>query len=144
MNMAELRAQPPHEAGPQISARANPPRSGGFPLASLALLVTMFAIALACADLDRWNEQYEYLTRGGPTLLVILFGAAGIFGALIGLVHPLLHGFTVRSLLIAPASGFLAGWIGAFLLAASGPIWRTIFAIGVLLLSAAILRLNSD
>ena len=76
-------------------------RTGGFPLASLALLVTAIAIALACADLERWREQYAFLTARGPGPLIIFFVAAGFFGALIGLVHLFLHGFTWRSFLIA-------------------------------------------
>ena len=60
---------------------------GSFPLASLGLLVTVFAAALACTDLERWEQQYAWLSQDWPWRLVALLGGVGLFGGLIGLAH---------------------------------------------------------
>jgi drug/metabolite transporter (DMT)-like permease len=118
--------------------------SGNFPLASLALLITGFAALLACADVQRWRQQYSWLSEDWPWRLVGLFGGAAIFGGLIG------AGFMFKSKkrwpirLLAPVSGILAGEIGVLILVAPGPIWRTIFAVVVLLGTAVVFRLGAE
>lgn len=115
-----------------------------YPLTSLALLVTMLACLLACTDLDRWREQYEWLKEEWPWRIVALFGGAGLFGGLIGVVYLFAASTSWRSGLLAVAAGVLAGEIGVLILVAPGPIWRTIFAVGVLVATAVIFRLDAE
>ena len=127
---------------------ANMPASdhapAGFPLASIALLVTVVAVALACTDLHRWHRQYRWLAEDWPWRLVALFGGAGLFGGLIGLAHVFLAAVSGRTRWVAPIAGILAGQIGALILIAPGPMWRTLFAISVLLVTTILLRLGAE
>jgi hypothetical protein len=119
-------------------------RRGSFPLASLALLVTVFAAALACTDLGRWNRQYAWLSEHWPWRLVALLGGVGLFGGLIGIAHLFLAGVKGRARWIAPIAGVLAGEVGVLILVAPGPIWRTLFAISVMLGTTILLRLGAE
>jgi hypothetical protein len=118
--------------------------TGNFPLASLALLITGFAALLACADVQRWREQYAWLSEDWPWRLVALFGGAAIFGGLVGAGFMFKSKMRWRARLLAPVAGILAGEIGALILVAPGPIWRTIFAVVVLLGTAVVFRLGAE
>jgi hypothetical protein len=131
--------------------------SGGFSLASLALLITVVATMLASADVELWKKQYVWLSDQRPLMplawmwifigvqpALLLFGGAVLFGGLIGLVHWFLDGFRRRTLLVAPLSGALAGCIGMLILVAPGPFWRSLSAIVVLLMTANLLRLGAE
>jgi hypothetical protein len=121
------------------------PRSrGSFPLASLALLVTVLGAALACTDLDRLQQQYVWLKVSWPWRLVWLLGAAGIFGGIIGVAQLFLSGAQGRARWVAPLAGVLAGQVGVLILLAPGPMWRTLFAIGVLLTATILFRLGAE
>jgi hypothetical protein len=125
--------------------RSTSPRTrANFPLASLALLVTVLAAALACADLERLQQQYAWLATDWPWRLVALLGGAGLFGGLIGVAQLFLSGARGRARWIAPLAGMLAGQVGALILVAPGPMWRTLFAIGVLLAATILFRLGAE
>jgi hypothetical protein len=115
-----------------------------FPLASLALLISVFAAALACTDIDRWHQQYVWLSQGWPWRLVALLGGVGLFGGLVGVVHVFVSATRGRARWIAPLAGVLAGQVGVLILVAPGPIWRTLFAVGVLLGTTIVLRLGAE
>lgn len=127
-------------------AAYRPPRriQSGYPIASLALLVTVLACLLVCADMDRWREQYDWLKQDWPWRLVALFGGAALLGGIIGSTCWLVSSSSWRSALVALVAGILAGEIGALILVAPGPMWRTIFAVGVLLITAVLLRLGAE
>lgn len=114
-----------------------------FPLAALALLITAFAALLACADVERWNQQYTWLSVNWPWRLVAIFGAAAGFGGVVGFVLMTLTKERWRMRLAAALVGMMAGAVGALLLIAPGPIWRTVFAMLILLSTAIIFRLGS-
>jgi len=131
--------------------------SGGFSLASLALLITVVATMLASADADLWQKQYAWLSVQSPLMplawfwifvtvrpALLLFGGAVILGALVGLVHWFLDDFRWRTLLIAPLSGALAGCIGMLILVAPGPFWRSLACIVVLLMTTNLLRIGAE
>src|SRR3954468_6476474 len=82
---------------------------GGFPIAALGLLITVFACLLVCADIPRWNEQYRELTATGPWWLAILVAIAGTVGAMIGLVRALVSRSSWRMRVLAPLGGMIAG-----------------------------------
>jgi len=130
-------------SGSEISSDS-PHSRGSFPLASLALLVTVLAAALACTDLDRLQQQYEWLKVSWPWRLVALLGAAGLFGGIIGVAQLFLSGARGRARWIAPLAGVLAGQVGVLILLAPGPMWRTLFAIGVLLTATVLFRLGAE
>jgi hypothetical protein len=115
-----------------------------FPLASLALLITVFASLLACADVQQWREHYDWLSVNWPWRLVALFGGAAIFGGTVGGLFMFSPKLKWRSRLLAPIAGILAGEVGMLILAAPGPIWRTIFAVLVLLSTAILFRLGTE
>jgi hypothetical protein len=117
---------------------------GSFPIASLALLVTVFAAALACTDFNRWNKQLAWLADDWPWRVVMLLTGVGLFGGLIGVAHLFLSGARGRSRWIAPLAGVLAGQLGVMILLAPGPMWRTLFAISVLLATTIVLRLGAE
>jgi hypothetical protein len=121
-----------------------PGSRGSFPLASLALLVTVLAAALACTDLDRLQQQYEWLKVWWPWRVVLLLGAAGVFGGIIGVAQLFLSGARGRARWVAPLAGVLAGQVGVLILLAPGPLWRTLFAIGVLLTATVLFRLGAE
>jgi hypothetical protein len=110
----------------------------------LALLMTAFAAALACTDLERWNQQYKWLSQDWPWRLVGLLGGVGLFGGVIGVGHAALSTARVQVRWIAPLAGILAGQVGALILVAPGPMWRTLLAIGVLLGTTIALRLGAE
>lgn len=116
----------------------------GYPLASLALLVTLLACVFACTDLEQWGRQYEWLKEDWPWRLVALFGGAGLFGGLIGSVYVFVLSSTWRSGLLALAAGIVAGMLGALILVAPGPIWRTLVAVCVLMGTAVVFRLDAE
>jgi hypothetical protein len=118
--------------------------AAGFPIAALALLITTCACLLASADLKRWHEQYQALSANGSWWFTILAGSAGLIGGVIGLVGLIFSRASWRLRLLAPPAGILAGETGLFLLLAPGPVWRTIFAVGVLLGAAILFRLDAD
>jgi hypothetical protein len=115
-----------------------------FPFAALALLVTVFASLLACADVERWREQYIWLSEDWPWRLVALFGGAAIFGGIVGGLFMFSPNLSRRARMLAPIAGILAGEIGVLILAAPGPIWRTVFAVLVLLSTAIVFRLGAE
>ena len=126
---------------------ANPrprPASAGFPLASLALLMTAFACLLACVDIDRWRKQVDALYAASPWQLLLVFGGAGAFGGIVGLFFALLRRSNWRTTLFAPFVGVVAGEIGVSILLAPGAVWRTIIAVTVLLVTVILLRLDAD
>jgi hypothetical protein len=116
----------------------------GFPLASLALLATVFATALACTDLERWNQQYAWLSLNWPWRLVGLLGGAGLFGGLVGVVQLFLSGAWCKARWVAPLAGVLAGQVGALILVAPGPMWRTLSAVAVLLVATILFRIGAE
>lgn len=118
--------------------------SSGFPLASLALLMTAFACLLACVDIDRWHKQYDAMYAADPWRLVLVFGGAGIFGGIIGLFFALLRRSSWKTAFFAPFVGIVAGEIGVSILLAPGAVWRTIIAVTVLLVTVILLRLDAD
>ena len=125
--------------------RTSTPRAqAGYPLASLALLATVFAATLACTDLDRWSEQYTWLSLNWPWRLVALLGGAGLFGGLVGVAQLLFSGARGKARWIAPLAGVLAGQVGALLLVAPGPIWRTLCAVTVLLAATIVFRIGAE
>ena len=130
-----------NDSAPRHSARRI---RSGYPLASLALLVTMLACLLASADVDRWREQYLWLKEDWPWRIVALFGGAGLFGGLIGSAYVFVSSSSWRTGLLASLAGILAGMIGVLILVAPGPMWRTIFAVGVLLITAVFFRLDAE
>src|SRR3954467_7831256 len=89
---------------------------GGFPIASLGLLVTVFACLLVCADTARWQEQYRMLTASGPWWLALLIAVAGILGGIIGLVRALISRASWRMWVLAPLGGIVAGEVALFVL----------------------------
>jgi hypothetical protein len=115
-----------------------------FPFAALALLITVFAALLVCADVERWRQEYAWLTRNSPWPLVALFGGASLFGGLIGAGYMFVSRASWRARLMAPLAGILAGEIGVLLLVAPGPIWRTIFAVSILVGTAILFRLGAE
>jgi hypothetical protein len=117
---------------------------GGFPLTSLALMVTVLACLLVSADMDRWHKQYAWLVQQGRWSAIALFAAAGLFGGIVGLSHAMLARLGWRMWLIAPFSGALAGESGVLVLMAAGDVWKTILAISILFLTVILLRLSTD
>ena len=115
-----------------------------FPLASLALLITCFAALLACTDLDRWREQYTWLSQNWPWRMVALFGGAAIFGAIIGIAFMFTSKVRWRTRMLAPVAAIFAAEIGTLILVAPGPLWRTIFAVMVLVITAILFRLDAE
>jgi hypothetical protein len=107
-------------------------------------LVTVMAAALACTDFNRWNQQFAWLMEDWPWRVVALLAGVGVFGGLIGVAHLILSGVRGRSRWIAPLAGVLAGQIGVLILLAPGPLWRTLFAISVLLATTIVLRLGAE
>lgn len=116
----------------------------GFPLASLVLLITVLASLLACADLDRWRQQYWWISQNWPWRIVALFGGAGLIGALIGCAYLFVGGVSWRTRLLAPLAGIVAAQIGVLILVAPGSIWRTVFAVGVLLACTVLIRIGAE
>jgi hypothetical protein len=129
---------------PDVSSPSTPPARGGFPIASLALLVTVLAAALACTDFQRLRAQYEWLSVSWPLRLVAVLGSAGLFGGVIGVTQMFLSGARGRARWVAPLAGVLAGQVGVLILLAPGPLWRTLFAIGVLLAATILFRLGAE
>jgi hypothetical protein len=115
-----------------------------FPFAALALLVTAFAALLVCADVDRWRDQYGWLSQDWPWRLLALFGGAALFGGLIGAVYMFASRARWRVRLLAPLAGILACEVGTLVLVAPGPLWRTIFAVGILVGTAILFRLGAE
>jgi hypothetical protein len=128
------------ELSPQPAGRSRT----SFPLASLALLITVFAAALACTDLTRWNQQYAWLSQDWPWRLVALLGGVGLFGGVIGVFHIFMSAAKGRARWIAPLAGVLAGQVGVLILVAPGPIWRTLFVIAVMLATTIVFRLGAE
>lgn len=115
-----------------------------FPIASLALLTTAFACLLVSADTDRWREQYAWLSEEWPWRMLALFGGAAILGALVGAGYMFTSKTSWRARLMAPVAGILAAHIGALLLVAPGPIWRTILGVAVLISTATVIRIDAE
>src|SRR3954466_6978510 len=93
-----------HTAKP--TAEPSPPQSSaGFPIASLALLITTCACLLASADIKRLQEQYLFLSGGGSWWFIILVAAAGLIGGSIGLISIFFSHANWRVRLLAPAAG---------------------------------------
>ena len=126
-----------------LNSRAQP-ASAGFPLASLALLITAFASLLACVDFDRWRQQVAALSAGGMWRVWLVFGGAGAFGGIVGLLFALFRRTNWRTTFVAPFVGILAGEIGVSILVAPAAVWRTIIAVSVLLGTVILLRLDAD
>lgn len=116
----------------------------GFPLASLALLVTVFACVLASADIDRLSKQLVWFDEHGNWRLIALVGAASVFGGLIGFIYMFggIAGWRGRKM--APLAGLLAGAAGVLILLAPGAVWRTILAVSVLLTTVILIRIDTD
>jgi hypothetical protein len=115
-----------------------------FPLASLALLITGCAAFLACADVNRLREQHGWLSQDWPWRVVGLFGGAALFGAIIGSAFMFKSKARWRTRLLSPVVGVVAGQIGLLILVAPGPIWRTVFAVVVLLVTAILFRIGAE
>ena len=128
----------------QLNRTSSAQVQAGFPLASLALLATVFATALACTDLERWNQQYTWLSLNWPWRLVGLLGGAGLFGGLVGIGQLFFSGARGKARWVAPLAGVLAGQVGALILVAPGPIWRTLSAVAVLLVATILFRIGAE
>jgi hypothetical protein len=76
--------------------------------------------------------------------MIGLFGGAAVFGALIGAGLMLTSKSRWRARLLLPVAGILAAEIGAMILVAPGPLWRTIVAIVVLICAATLFRLDAE
>ena len=85
-----------------------------------------------------------YWLANNSWTFVILVAVAGTIGGLVGLLSLFVSRGSWRVRLLAPLAGILAGETALFLLLAPGPVWRTIFAIGVLLAAAIVFRLDAD
>jgi hypothetical protein len=132
-------------ASQEMPADTRPHRtSAGFPLASLALFVTAFACLLACVDIDRWRNQFATLAVTGIWQLVLVFGGAAVFGAVVGLLFALLRRANCQTTLFAPFVGILAGEAGVSILLAPAAVWRTMIAVTVLLGTVMLLRVDTD
>src|SRR3954468_4620121 len=118
--------------------------AAGFPIAALALLITTCACLLVSADIKRLHEQYVAISAIDSWLFIILVGVAGLIGGLVGLIALFFSRTSWRVRLLAPPAGILAGETGLFILLAPGPVWRTIFAVTVLLTAAILFRLDAD
>ena len=116
----------------------------GFPLAALALAITSLAVVLACSDAERWREQYEWLEADWPWRPIMLFGSAALLGGLIGIGYMFVSTARWRVRLFAPIAGVLAAQLGVLVLVAPGPMWRTIFAVTILLATAILFRLGTE
>jgi hypothetical protein len=114
-----------------------------FPFASLALLITVIASLLVCVDIERWRVQYAWMTDK-PWRALAIIGGAALFGGLIGATFMFFSNLSWRARLLAPIAGILAAEIGVLILVAPGPIWRSIFAVGVLLCTAILFRLGAE
>ncbi len=119
-------------------------RTAGFPIAALALLITTCACLLVSADIHRWREQRQILSANGSWWFTILVVSAGVVGGIVGLVSLFFSRSSWRVRVLAIPAGILAGETGLFILLAPGPVWRTIFAVGVLLSAAIVFRLDAD
>jgi hypothetical protein len=115
-----------------------------FPFAALALLITGFACILVSTDVDRWREQYEWLSQNWPWRMLGVFGGAAFFGGLIGIGFMFTSKTRMRVRLLAPVAGILAAQIGALILMAPGPIWRTIVGVVVLICTATLFRMDAE
>ena len=113
-------------------------------MASLTLLVTVVAVLLVSLDLDQCYAQVARLLERDPWFLAGLFGAAAIVGGLVGIARLFIDGFSWRRLLLAPLSGCLAGMVGVLILVSPGPFWRTVLAVGLLLVTTNLLRLGAE
>jgi hypothetical protein len=118
--------------------------ASGFPIASLALVITTCACLLASADIKRLQEQYRELSANGSWWFIILVGAAGLIGGVVGFVSLFISRTSWRVRLFALPAGIVAGETGLVILLAPGPIWRTMFAIVILLGAAILFRLDAD
>jgi hypothetical protein len=133
----------------KLGKAAPAPRAGrrvraGFPFAAMVLLVTALASLLACADLQRWHEQYAWLEVNWPWRLVALFGGAGVAGGLIGCGYLFVSSASWRTRLVAPIAGVLASQLAVLILVAPGPMWRIVFAVAVLLATTVLFRLGAE
>jgi hypothetical protein len=127
------------------NAKPTPQRiAAGFPIASLALVITTCACLLASADIKRLHEQYRELSANGSWWFVILVAAAGLIGGFVGFVRLFISRTSWRVRLFALPAGILAGETGLVILLAPGPVWRTVFAVGILLGAAVLFRLDAD
>jgi hypothetical protein len=117
---------------------------GGYSLASLALMVTVFAMLFASANFNPGGEQLAKLLQDGSWRLWGLLAGAVMVGAFVGLAHVLVHRFSWRALLFATISGGLAGGLGAMLLAAPGSIRQALIAVVVILGTTIVFRLGVE
>jgi hypothetical protein len=118
--------------------------TAGFPIAALVLLITTCACLLVSADIHRLREQYEALSANGSWCFVTLTGTAALIGGLVGVVTLLRSRASWRIRLLAIPAGILAAETALLILLAPGPVWRTIFAVTVLLGAAILFRLDAD
>ena len=84
------------------------------------------------------------LTAKGPLPAVFTLSSGALFGSFVGLIYLIAGRANWRARLRAPFAGLLAGLIGILLLLAPGPIWRTTFAVGVLLVASVVCRLGAE
>jgi uncharacterized membrane protein len=118
--------------------------SGGYSLASLALIVTVCVVFLASTDIRfyrellgrPWSRDLEDLLAG--------FTIAAVCGSMVGLFCLFFTPFSWRKLYGGPMCGALAGVAAAMVLIAPAPLWRTLLAIVLLLATINLLRLGYD
>jgi hypothetical protein len=110
----------------------------------LALLVTAVAVLLVSLDLERCYSQLARLTEREPGYLIGLVASATIIGGLVGIVRLFVDGFSWRRLLLAPLGGCLAGLVAVLIIVSPGPFWRTVLAVGLLLVTTNLLRLEAE
>jgi hypothetical protein len=115
----------------------------GFPFAALALLITAFACLMVCADADRMRQQYAWMSQN-QWITTAMFAGACMFGGLIGFVAMFFTKASWRVRMVAPIAGMLAAQVGLLILMAPGPIWRTIFAMLVLIGTSVLFRLGAE
>jgi hypothetical protein len=118
--------------------------TGGFSLATLALLVTVCAVILTSVDIHRCQEQLSKFWETDQGFVVVVFALAGLVGGLIGFFRVIIDDFTWPMLFAAMVGGTLAGLAAVLILVAPGPLWRSLLAIGLLLATTNILRLGSE
>ena len=126
------------------SVRTRRRERGGFPLASLALLVSVFACLLACIDFGQLRKSLTQLRANNLGSLVAAVVAAGILGSVVGLGYLFGRRPSWKQRFLAPVAGIVAAEIGLMILLAPGAMWRTVFAICILLAAVALFRLNAD
>lgn len=119
-------------------------RAFKFSLSSLVLFVTILACQLVCFDIERFRQQYAIVADKGHGAVVMLFGGAAMIGGVMGVACQFRRLRNWRTWLFAPLAGAIAGEASLLILMAPTELWRTVFAISVLLVTATLMQLSAD